>query len=47
MPKKQFSFFATQDDLVEVLEAVASKTSYHFVRIDNIQNEIPHIYGSA
>ncbi len=47
MPRKQFSFFAAQDDLVEVLEAVTSKTSYRFVSIDDIKNDTPCIYGSV
>lgn len=46
MPGKQFSFFATQDDLIEVMEAVASKAFYRFVRIDDIKDGTPNICES-
>ena len=47
MPKNHFSFFATEDDLVEVLEAVASKNSFQFIRTDNIKNKVPWTYKSV
>lgn len=45
--KKQFSFFATKDDLIEVLTAVATKTSYHFVSANDIDDETPSVYTSV
>ncbi|MFV2059531.1 MAG: hypothetical protein ACC653_02540 [Gammaproteobacteria bacterium] len=45
--KKQFSFFATKDDLIEVLIAVATKSSYHFASTSEVDDEIPNIYTSV
>ncbi len=45
--KKQFSFFATQDDLIGVLATVATKTSYHFVNVSDIDDETPSVYTSV
>lgn len=47
MSKKQFSFFAAHDDLVELLKAVASKNHFRFARADNIQDGTPYIYQSV
>lgn len=45
--KKQFSFFSTQNDLVDVLVAVAAKASYQFVNASDIEDESPSIYTSV
>ena len=45
--KKQFSFFATQDDLTGVLAAVAAKIPYHFVNASDIDDESPSEYSSV
>ncbi|MCP4490071.1 MAG: hypothetical protein GY820_22550 [Gammaproteobacteria bacterium] len=45
--KKQFSFFAAQDDLIGVLVAVAAKTSYQFVNAIDIDDGLPSVYTSV
>ncbi len=47
MPKNQFSFFAVEEDLVEVFEAVASKFSFQFIRTDNIKDKALCAYKSV
>jgi len=47
MSKKQFSFFTTQDDLVGILDAVASKCSFYYVKIDDVQDGVTCIKEST
>jgi len=44
---KQLPFFATQNDLVDVLVALAAKASYQFVDASDIEDELPSIYTSV
>lgn len=45
--KRQLSFFATQDDLIGVLEVIATKYSYSFVKSNNRDDEPPSIFTSV
>lgn len=46
MRKKQFSFFATQEDLMGVLTALEAKISFCFASTDVIGDEAPSIHKS-
>ena len=46
MSKKQFSFFATKDDIIKVFKVLESQVPCSFVLLDNIQKGKPYTYTS-